>query len=108
MNIAEVLCEQARERGDSPALIETHRGRDRILTFRVLEQSAARIAGQIERAGVRAGDRVLVLHPMRSELYVFLVALFRPLSRRRWHTESTPAGIISPPPLASRRYPPTI
>lgn len=77
MNIAAVLSLQARERGDSPALIETHHGRDRVLSFRALESAVTRVAGRIESEGIRAGDRVLILHPMSAALYVFLIALFR-------------------------------
>jgi acyl-CoA synthetase (AMP-forming)/AMP-acid ligase II len=77
VNIAEVLQEQAAQRSGSPALIETVRGRDRELGFRALESAAARIAGLLDRKGIRAGDRVLILHPMSIELYAFLIALFR-------------------------------
>lgn len=77
MNIAEILCAQSRERGDLLALIETHRRRDRILSFRALESAGERIAACINREGIGAGDRVLILHPMSSELYAFLIALFR-------------------------------
>ncbi len=77
MNITEVLHEQAAQRGESPALIETMRGRDRELGFRALESAAARIAGFLDRKGIHSGDRVLILHPMSIELYAFLVALFR-------------------------------
>ena len=77
MNVAEVLHEQAAQRGESPALIETVRGRDRELGFRALESAASRIAGFLDGAGIHAGDRVLILHPMSIELYAFLIALFR-------------------------------
>ena len=77
MNIAAVLHEEAGQRDRSPALIETIHGRDRGVSFGALERASARIAAQIEREGVRAGDRVLILHPMTAELYAFLIALFR-------------------------------
>ena len=77
MNIAKVLQEQSAQYGESPALIETVRGRDRELNFRALESAAARLAGFLDRQGIFAGDRVLILHPMSIELYEFLIALFR-------------------------------
>lgn len=77
MNIAQLLSEQAVERGDAPAIIDVHGGRDRIITFRALNVAAARFAELISRSGVGAGDSVLILYPMSAELYAFLIALFR-------------------------------
>lgn len=77
MNIAEVLHQQLSRRGESPALIETRHGRDRVVTFRAFERATARLAALLEHKGIRAGDRVLILHPMSIELYAFLIALFR-------------------------------
>jgi acyl-CoA synthetase (AMP-forming)/AMP-acid ligase II len=77
LNIAEILSVQASERGGSPALIESYRRRDRIVSFQALESAAARIAARIAREGIRTGERVLILHPMSSELYAFLIALLR-------------------------------
>lgn len=77
MNIARILSEQAVGRGDATAIIEVRGGRDRVLSFRALEAAAARFAEQISRAGIAAGDSVLILYPMSAELYAFLIALFR-------------------------------
>lgn len=77
MNIASILSLQARERGSAPAIIERRGGRDRTTSFRALELASARFAEQLACRGLRAGDSVLILHPMSAELYAFLIALFR-------------------------------
>jgi acyl-CoA synthetase (AMP-forming)/AMP-acid ligase II len=77
MNIAEILVRQASECGDSPALIDAHRGRERMVTFRDLDTASARMAEQIARHGIGKGDAVLILHPTAAEVYAFLIALFR-------------------------------
>jgi acyl-CoA synthetase (AMP-forming)/AMP-acid ligase II len=77
VNIAQILSGQAYERGDAPALIDVRGGQDRVLSFRALESASARFAEQIVNSGIGEGDAVLILHPMASELYAFLIALFR-------------------------------
>ncbi len=77
MNIARILSDQATAHGEAPALIDVQDGRDRVLSFRGLESASARFAEQIARCGINAGDSVLILHPMKAELYAFLIALFR-------------------------------
>lgn len=77
MNIAEVLHTRASERGDAPALIDMHRGRDRITTFAELERASARGARLLLESGLGSGDTVLILHPMSAELYIAVMALFR-------------------------------
>jgi len=77
MNIAAVLSDRAQSQGEAPAIIDTKRGRDRAISFRSLDEMTARAAEEIASCGIGAGDGVLILHPMASELYVFLIALFR-------------------------------
>jgi len=77
VNIAHVLEDQVRQRGDAPAFVEMHRGRERRVTFRELSSASARIAYQLAGRGISSGDSVLVLHGMSAELYAFLIALFR-------------------------------
>jgi len=77
VNIAAILCERARNLGETAALIDTKSGKDRVVSFRALDAITARVAGEITSQGIRQGDGVLILHPMAIELYVFLVALFR-------------------------------
>ena len=77
MNIAHLLSEQALECGDAPAIIDVRGRRDRTISFRELDAASARFAERISRAGIKSGDSVLILYPMSSELYAFLIALFR-------------------------------
>ena len=79
MNIASLLLEQARHRGDAPAIIDSRgwRTRERVMSFQELELATCSVAKQLASDGIRRGDGVLVLHPMSIELYVFLIALFR-------------------------------
>jgi acyl-CoA synthetase (AMP-forming)/AMP-acid ligase II len=73
MNIASILEEQARRFGDRPAIIE----RQRSITFGGLDRAAASAAGDLARAGVRAGMRALVFSTMSIALYTTMIALFR-------------------------------
>jgi acyl-CoA synthetase (AMP-forming)/AMP-acid ligase II len=73
MNIAEVLQARARERGEAAAIVEPRRQ----ITFAALEVLAARIAADLVAAGLRPGDRALVVCPMSIALYAVLVGLWR-------------------------------
>ena len=77
MNIAELLQAHALTRPHTPAILDTHHGRDRVTTFAELELAAARGAALLWSAGLRAGDPVLVFQPMSVELYAVLIAIFR-------------------------------
>jgi acyl-CoA synthetase (AMP-forming)/AMP-acid ligase II len=77
MNLAHTFHQQTRLRPDTPAIIDTRRGRSRVTTFAQLEQAASRLARLLVNRGLQAGDAVLVFHPMSAELYVALLALFR-------------------------------
>lgn len=77
MNIAEILLQRVAEMGDGAAIVDVHRNRDRSYSFRELDAATARVASQLESAGLKQGDGVLLLHPVAAELYVVLIALFR-------------------------------
>ncbi len=77
MNIAELLLKQAHERPETPAIIESHDGKDRAVTFAELEEATARGASLLRKCGLLAGDTVLVFQPMSIDLYIVLLALFR-------------------------------
>jgi acyl-CoA synthetase (AMP-forming)/AMP-acid ligase II len=77
MNVAEILRSHAQQYPHELAMIDIHRGRPRQMTFRELEEAAGRTAALLGDWGLRAGDTVLVFHPMSSELYIALAALFR-------------------------------
>lgn len=73
MNIAQVLRERAADMGDAPAIIDPARA----VTFTELERESARLAAQLARAGIRAGDHALVICPMSVDLYAVLIGLWR-------------------------------
>jgi olefin beta-lactone synthetase len=77
MNIAEVLCSRAKVQPAAPAIIDVHRGKTRTLSFGELETESQRVAALLAEAGVRAGDGILVFHPMAAELYTALIGAFR-------------------------------
>jgi olefin beta-lactone synthetase len=77
MNIAEILLQRVAEMGDSAAIIDVHRNRDRSCSFRELDDATARVARQLKTTGLKRGDGVLLLHPVTAELYVALIAVFR-------------------------------
>ena len=74
--IAERLAERARLSPERPALVETHRGRRRFLTYGELEDRVARLATALGERGLAPGEAVLLFVPMSIELYtVFLAVL---------------------------------
>lgn len=73
MNIADVLQARARERGDAMAIVEPRRQ----ITFAALDHAAASMARDLIAAGLRPGDRALVVCPMSIALYAVLVGLWR-------------------------------
>jgi acyl-CoA synthetase (AMP-forming)/AMP-acid ligase II len=77
MNVATLVQQQAHELPQQPALSDMRGGVSRRRTFPELELDSSRMARMFADAGLRAGDVVLVFHPMSIELYVALVALFR-------------------------------
>lgn len=77
MSINELLHARACTCPETPAIIDTRRGRSRTLSFADLDLAAGRAAALLLQEGLRPGDRVLVLHPMAGELYVALAAIFR-------------------------------
>jgi acyl-CoA synthetase (AMP-forming)/AMP-acid ligase II len=77
MNISEILKEQSAACSEAIAILDTHRGHPRVLTFAGLDRASAQAAALLCRAGLQPGEVVLVLHPMSAELYIALLAIFR-------------------------------
>ncbi len=77
MNLAELLEENAILRSDQTALIDGRAGRERKTSFRSLHRLAAASAERLSMSGIGRGSRVIVLVPMRTELYATLIALWR-------------------------------
>ena len=77
VNITQILVDQARQRPDALAIVESAGEGKRALTFAKLADRSARAAALLRSAGLRNGDRVLVFQPMSIELYTALLAIFR-------------------------------
>ena len=77
MNLAELVDAQARERPNQTALIDGREGRERILSFKDLAMRIDACARALSDAGIGMDARVLVLVPMRAELYITLAALWK-------------------------------
>jgi olefin beta-lactone synthetase len=77
MNVTEILRRHAADVPATAALIDRRRGRTRSVSYLQLEQSVGRTAALLRRAGLQAGDPVLLLCPMCVELYVALAAVLR-------------------------------
>ncbi len=76
-NLAARFLDHAQSAPGRPALIWGLGGGRGSMTYAELETRSARAAARLRRAGVSAGDRVLVLQSMSPALYVALVAVFR-------------------------------
>lgn len=74
-SIAERLAERARLSPERPALVETHRGRRRSLTYGELADRVARLATVLEKRGLAPGEAVLLFVPMSIELYLVFLAV---------------------------------
>lgn len=77
MNIAARLAARAERQPDAPAIIDTRHGQPRVTSFAALDRATARGAALLHALGARAGEAVVVLHPMSLELYAALIAVFR-------------------------------
>ncbi|MCU7843909.1 MAG: AMP-binding protein [Candidatus Thiodiazotropha sp. (ex Monitilora ramsayi)] len=77
MNIANLMQDQALRQPEVIAIIDTHRGAERMHNYAVLASDAARTAALLREKGIGKGDCVLVFQPMSYELYVALLAIFR-------------------------------
>lgn len=73
-NLVADFLDHAERRPDRPALID---GRGRVTTYASLARMSATRATAFRRAGIGAGDVVLVARGVSPELYAILLALFR-------------------------------
>lgn len=76
-NLAARLVERAAAHPDRLALVSGRDGARRAIRYGELEARVARVAADLARRGVRAGERVLLFVPMSIELYVALLAVVR-------------------------------
>jgi acyl-CoA synthetase (AMP-forming)/AMP-acid ligase II len=76
MNLVALLAEKARIHPQRPALVDRHRGEDRMVSYGELARRVAAGAGELQEMGLRRGQVILVFQPVSIELYEFLLAAF--------------------------------
>lgn len=76
-NVAQLVEENARRRGDARALTEPHGAGWRHLTYRELQQRIEREHAALAHAGLRGGDKVSVFVRPSIDWVVLIYALFR-------------------------------
>jgi olefin beta-lactone synthetase len=101
VNVTEILRARAAAHPHRTALLDA--GTQRSLSYAQLDAASASVAAALRVRGLRAGQTVLILHPVALELYVALIGMLR-------------AGLVPaiPPPGANRsvlsqcarKYPP--
>lgn len=77
MNLSTLLEERALMHPEQVALVDSHNGRDRVVTFAELSRRVEAGACALHGMGLRRGQVVLVFQPVSIELYEFLLAAFR-------------------------------
>ncbi len=76
-NVAQLVHENARRRGDARALAEPHGAGWRHVTYRELQQRIEREHAALAHAGLRRGDKVSVFVRPSIDWVVLIYALFR-------------------------------
>jgi acyl-CoA synthetase (AMP-forming)/AMP-acid ligase II len=76
MNLVSLLERRAAAHPERIALVDRHRGRDRVLEFGELSRRVAAGSRLLRDSGLRRGQTVLVFQPVSLELYEFLLAAF--------------------------------
>ncbi|WP_328407058.1 amino acid adenylation domain-containing protein [Streptomyces violaceus] len=71
--VLELFASHVDRTPDAVAVVD----RDRVLTYRQLDQHAGRLAGRLVRRGVRRGDRVAVMMDRSADLLVALLAAWK-------------------------------
>jgi len=76
MNLVTLLKDRAREHPERPALIDSVKGKDRIVTFGELSRRVAAGAETLRKLGLQRGQVVLVFQPVSIELYEIILSAF--------------------------------
>ena len=72
MNLVEILEQTALKKGEYPAFIE----RGESLSYNAFLEQSRRVANVLRQEGFQKGDDILLLEPISTRLYLFLVALW--------------------------------
>ncbi|MBY0548038.1 MAG: AMP-binding protein [Candidatus Obscuribacterales bacterium] len=77
MNIVDLLNVHIANQPERSAIIDRQFGRDRVITFRQLNERVSAAVTQFRALGLKKGEKILSLLPVSAELYVLLLAAFR-------------------------------
>lgn len=77
MNLVEFLDQSALQTPDAAAIIDHPTAAPRVTSFANLRTRSAQLATLFARAGVHAGDGIVILVPMSAELYAVIAAALR-------------------------------
>ena len=72
MNLVEILEKTALNRGAYPAFID----KKEVLDYNTFLERARKVAVVLKSEGIQKGDQILLLEPISTRLYLFLVALW--------------------------------
>lgn len=76
MNLVSLLAERAERHPERPALIDRHKGEDRVVSYGELARRVSAGSMTLQEMGLKRGQAVLVFQPVSIELYEFLLAAF--------------------------------
>ncbi|MES2658214.1 MAG: AMP-binding protein [Verrucomicrobiota bacterium] len=76
MNLVSLLADRSRMHPDRPALVDSFRGEDRVVSYEELSRRVSAGAGELRQMGLKRGQVVLVFQPVSIELYEFLLSAF--------------------------------
>lgn len=76
MNLTDLLFQNAENHPGRPALIDTHRGKDRVVSYRELARRVSAGSAFLQNLGLGKDSTVLVFQPVSIELYEILLAAF--------------------------------
>ena len=72
MNLVSLLEQRAAGQPDTPALIDSHHGQDRVVSYAELAKRVSAGSSMLESIGLRKGMTILAFHPVSIEPRKFL------------------------------------
>lgn len=95
MNLVALLEERARLHPERVALVDSRKGKDRVVSYGELLRRVEAGAAFLDAKGLGRGKTVLVFHQVTIELYEFLLSAFRVGARVMLADPSAGKGFIS-------------
>lgn len=95
MNLVDLLFENADKHPDLPALIDSHHGRDRTVSYAELARRVSAGSGFLQNLRLHKGHTILVFQPVSIGLYEILLSAFHSGLRVMLADPSAGLGFIS-------------